>query len=32
MIIHDVLSQLDGDAPVRDIRQGVFHTGVWTRH
>ena len=32
MIIDDVLSQLDHDAPVKDIRQGVFHTGVWTRH
>ena len=32
MIVDDVLSQLDRDVPVKDIRQGVFHTGVWTRH
>jgi uncharacterized protein (DUF4213/DUF364 family) len=31
-ILDDLLSNLDVDAPVRDIRQGVFHTGVWSRH
>ena len=31
-ILDDLISTLDLDAPVKDIRQGVFHTGVWTRH
>jgi uncharacterized protein (DUF4213/DUF364 family) len=31
-ILDDLLSSLDFDAPVKDIRQGVFHTGVWTRY
>jgi uncharacterized protein len=31
-IIDDIISILDFDAPVRDIRQGVFHTGVLTRY
>jgi len=31
-VLDDVLSTLDFDAPVRDIRQGVFHTGVVTRY
>jgi uncharacterized protein len=31
-IIDDIISTLDFDAPVRDIRQGVFHTGVLTRY
>lgn len=31
-ILDDLLSTLDLDAPVRDIRQGVFHTGVLTRY
>lgn len=31
-ILDDLLSTLDFDAPVRDVRQGVFHTGVVTRH
>jgi hypothetical protein len=31
-ILDDVISTLDFDAPVRDVRQGVFHTGVLTRH
>jgi len=31
-ILDEVISQLNTDAPVRDIRQGVFHTAVLTRH
>jgi uncharacterized protein (DUF4213/DUF364 family) len=31
-ILDDVISTLDCEAEVRDIRQGVFHTGVLTRH
>jgi len=31
-ILDDLLSALDFDAPVKDIRQGVFHTGVLTRY
>jgi len=31
-ILDDLLATLNFDAPVRDIRQGVFHTGVLTRH
>lgn len=31
-ILDDLLSSLDFDAPVKDIRQGVFHTGVLTRY
>jgi uncharacterized protein len=31
-IIDDIVSTLNFDAPVRDIRQGVFHTGVLTRY
>jgi uncharacterized protein (DUF4213/DUF364 family) len=31
-IIDDLLSTLDCDVPVKDIRQGVFHTGVLTRY
>ncbi len=31
-ILDDLLSALDFDAPVRDIRQGIFHTGVLTRY
>lgn len=30
-ILNDLFGLLDWDAPVRDIRQGVFHTGVLTR-
>ncbi len=30
-ILDDLLSMLDLDVKVRDIRQGVFHTGVLTR-
>lgn len=30
-ILQDLISTLDFDAPVRDIRQGVFHTAVQTR-
>jgi uncharacterized protein len=30
-ILDAVMSTLDFEAPVRDIRQGVFHTGVLTR-
>jgi uncharacterized protein (DUF4213/DUF364 family) len=31
-IIDDIISTLDFNSSVRDIRQGVFHTGVLTRH
>jgi hypothetical protein len=31
-ILDDLISTLDFDVPVRDVRQGVFHTGVVTRH
>jgi uncharacterized protein len=31
-IIDDLISSLQTEAPVRDIRQGFFHTAVWTRH
>ncbi|MFH1799311.1 MAG: DUF364 domain-containing protein [Candidatus Omnitrophota bacterium] len=31
-ILDDLISPLNLDAPVREIRQGVFHTGVLTRH
>ena len=31
-ILDHVISILDLNAPVRDIRQGVFHTGVLSRH
>ena len=31
-ILDDIISRLDFDATVRDIRQGVFHTGVLTRN
>ena len=31
-VLEELISTLDTDAEVRDIRQGVFHTGVWTRH
>ena len=31
-ILDDLLSTLDFDTEVRDIRQGVFHTGVLTRN
>lgn len=31
-ILDDLISTLDLDAPVRDVRQGVFHTAVLTRH
>lgn len=30
-VLDDLLSTLEFEAPVRDIRQGVFHTGVLTR-
>ena len=32
MILEDIIASLDHDAEVRDIRQGVFHTGVVTRN
>jgi uncharacterized protein len=32
MIINDLISVLDVDTEASDIRQGVFHTGVLTRH
>jgi uncharacterized protein (DUF4213/DUF364 family) len=31
-ILDDLLATLNYDAPVKDIRQGVFHTGVLTRY
>jgi len=31
-ILDDLLASLNFDAPVRDIRQGFFHTGVLTRY
>jgi len=31
-ILDDLLSAVDFSTPVKDIRQGVFHTGVLTRH
>ena len=31
-ILDHVISTLDLNASVRDIRQGVFHTGVLSRH
>jgi len=31
-ILDDLISQLNMDAPVQDIRQGVFHTAVVTRY
>jgi uncharacterized protein (DUF4213/DUF364 family) len=31
-VLDDLTSRLDFDAAVRDIRQGVFHTGVLTRN
>ena len=31
-IIDDLISSLNFDAPVKEIRQGVFHTGVLTRY
>ena len=30
-ILTDIISTLDLDAEVRDIRQGIFHTGVLIR-
>jgi uncharacterized protein (DUF4213/DUF364 family) len=31
-ILDDIFYSLNFEAPVRDIRQGVFHTAVWTRY
>ncbi|MFP4088266.1 MAG: Rossmann-like domain-containing protein [Desulfobacteraceae bacterium] len=31
-VLDDVISLLPDHEGVRDIRQGVFHTAVWTRH
>lgn len=31
-ILEDILSSLDYDTDVKDIRQGIFHTGVVTRY
>lgn len=31
-ILDDLIAALDVDAPVRDIRQGIFHTAVLSRH
>ncbi len=30
-LLEDLIATLDFDTTVRDIRQGVFHTGVWSR-
>lgn len=32
MILEDIIASLDHDAKVKDIRQGLFHTGVLTRN
>ena len=32
MILKDIIASLDHDADVKDIRQGIFHTGVVTRN
>ena len=32
MILKEIIASLDHDAEVKDIRQGVFHTGVLTRY
>ncbi|MBN1615451.1 MAG: DUF364 domain-containing protein [Deltaproteobacteria bacterium] len=32
LILNDLISTLDFNAPVRDIRQGLFQTGVLTRY
>ena len=31
-LLEDLISTLDSDTVVRDIRQGVFHTAVLSRH
>ncbi|MBW1815788.1 MAG: DUF364 domain-containing protein [Deltaproteobacteria bacterium] len=31
-VLDDLISSLQVDVPVRDIRQGIFHTGVLSRH
>ena len=31
-ILDDLITTINFDAPVRDVRQGVFHTAVLTRH
>ena len=31
-LLDDLLSTIDADAPVRDVRQGIFQTAVWTRN
>jgi uncharacterized protein (DUF4213/DUF364 family) len=31
-ILEDLMSTLNFEAPVRDVRQGIFHTGVLTRY
>jgi uncharacterized protein (DUF4213/DUF364 family) len=31
-ILDDLILSLDFEAGTRDIRQGIFHTGVWTRY
>ncbi|MFO7738303.1 MAG: DUF4213 domain-containing protein, partial [Desulfatiglandaceae bacterium] len=31
-ILDDLIQGLNGNAAVKDIRQGVFHTGVLTRN
>ncbi|RJR41243.1 MAG: hypothetical protein C4576_18380 [Desulfobacteraceae bacterium] len=31
-VLDDLISALDLNAPIKDIRQGIFHTGVLTRY
>ncbi len=31
-VLSELISSLDTNAPLRDIRQGIFHTGVLSRH
>lgn len=31
-VLDELISTLDFNAPVKEVRQGVFHTGVLTRH
>jgi uncharacterized protein (DUF4213/DUF364 family) len=31
-VLDDLIATLDFNVPVRDVRQGIFHTGVLTRH
>jgi uncharacterized protein len=31
-VLEELISTLDFNAPVKEVRQGIFHTGVLTRH